>query len=90
VVEYSHSDGCSVTGGYVYRDDDIPALQDYYIYGDYCSGNIWALDYNDGAVVRNILIAESGLRIASFAEDLSGNMYILSRDGIYTLTQTTE
>ena len=70
------------------RGDKIPSLQGYYIYGDYCSGNIWALDYNDNTVTQNILLVESGLNITSFGEDLAGNLYILSREGgIYTLVQ---
>jgi glucose/arabinose dehydrogenase len=89
LVEYDHSQGCAVIGGYVYRGDQIPSLQGYYIYGDYCSGNIWALAYHDNAVTKNILLAESGLSITSFGEDLAGNLYILSRDGgIYTLVQS--
>jgi glucose/arabinose dehydrogenase len=88
LVEYDHSQGCSVIGGYVYRGDQIASLQGYYIYGDYCSGNIWALAYHNNAVTQNILLVESGLSITSFGEDLAGNLYILSRDGgIYTLVQ---
>jgi len=88
VVEYDHSQGCSVTGGYVYRGDKIPSLQGLYIYGDYCSGKIWALDYKGNAVAQNVLLVESGLNITSFGEDLAGNLYILSREGgIYTLLQ---
>jgi glucose/arabinose dehydrogenase len=88
IVEYDHSQGCSVTGGYVYRADDIASLQGYYIYGDYCSGNIWALAYNGSAVTENKLLVDSGLSITSFGEDLAGNLYILSRQGgIYTLVE---
>jgi len=88
LFEYDHSQGCSVTGGYVYRGDQIPSLQGYYIYGDYCSGNIWALAYNGSVVTENTLLAESGLSITSFSEDLAGNLYILDRQGgIYTLVQ---
>jgi glucose/arabinose dehydrogenase len=88
LVEYDHSLGCSVTGGYVYRGDKISSLQGYYIYGDFCSGNIWALNYNGNTVTRNILLAKSGLGITSFGEDLAGNLYILAREGgIYTLEQ---
>jgi glucose/arabinose dehydrogenase len=88
VVEYDHTQGCSVTGGYVYRGDQIASLQGYYIYGDYCSGNIWALAYNGSFVTENILLAESELSITSFGEDLAGNLYILDRQGgIYTLVQ---
>ena len=89
IVEYDHSQGCSVTGGYVYRGDQTPSLQGYYIYGDYCSGNIWALAYDGNVVTDNILLVDSGLSITSFGEDLAGNLYILDRQGgIYTLVET--
>jgi glucose/arabinose dehydrogenase len=88
LVEYDHSQGCSVTGGYVARGGRTPSLQGRYIYGDYCSGKIWALSYDGNAATQNMLLAESGLSIASFGEDLAGNLYILSREGgIYTLVQ---
>lgn len=89
IVEYDHSEGCSVTGGYVYRGDQTPSLQGYYIYGDYCSGNIWALVYDGSVVTDNVLLVDSDLSITSFGEDLAGNLYILDRQGgIYTLVET--
>ena len=89
LVDYDHTQGCSVTGGYVYRGDKIHSLQGYYIYGDYCSGNIWGLGYDGNVVTHNMLLTESGLSITSFGEDLAGNLYILSGDGgIYTLAET--
>jgi len=89
IFEYDHSQGCAVTGGYVYRGDQIASLQGYYIYGDYCSGNIWALAYNGSVVTENILLVDSDLTITSFGQDPAGNLYILSRQGgIYTLVQT--
>ena len=90
IAEYDHSQGrCSVTGGYVYRGDQIPSLQGYYIYGDYCSGDIWALAYDGNVVTENMLLVDSGLSITSFGEDLAGSLYILDRaGGIYTLVQT--
>jgi glucose/arabinose dehydrogenase len=89
IYEYDHSEGrCSITGGYVYGGE-IVSLQGYYIYGDYCSGDIWALVYEGDVVTENMLLVESGLRITSFGEDLEGNLYILARQGgIYTLVQT--
>ena len=73
----------------MYRGDQTPSLHGYYIYGDYCSGDIWALAYDGNAVAENMLLAESGLSITSFGEDLAGNLYILDRaGGIYTLAQT--
>jgi glucose/arabinose dehydrogenase len=90
IAEYDHSQGrCAVTGGYVYHGDQIPSLQGYYIYGDYCSGDIWGLAYDGSVVTENTLLTKSGLSITSFGEDLAGNLYILDRaGGIYTLVQT--
>ena len=88
LAEYDHSQGCSVTGGYVYRGDKVPSLAGYYIYGDYCSGNIWALLFQNNAVAQNVLLLKSGLAISSFGEDQAGNFYILSQaGGIYTFVQ---
>jgi glucose/arabinose dehydrogenase len=91
VIEYDHSQGCSVTGGYVYRGDQATSLQGYYVYGDYCSGNIWALAYDGSVVAENILLVDSELSITAFGEDLTGNLYILDRQGgIYRLIETEE
>lgn len=85
LAEYSHDDGCSVTGGYVYRGKAIASLQGAYIYGDFCSGRIWSLRRNGGQVeVKGLL--DTNLQITSFAEDLQGEVYVLSRSaGIYQL-----
>ncbi len=88
VWEYPRTGGnCSVTGGYVYRGS-IRDLAGAYVYGDYCSGRIWGLRLDGGSVGEQALLAESGLFITSFGEDLVGNLYVLSRnEGIYRLTQ---
>ena len=86
LVEYGHNAGCSITGGYVYRGPDTPSLQGVYVYGDFCSGKIWGLRYDGGVITEHILLADSGLAIASFGQDQVGSVYILSRnDGIYQL-----
>ena len=86
VAEYGREDGCSVTGGYVYRGSRLASLYGAYVYGDYCSGRIWALRHDGDEVTEHMQIVDSGLRIPSFAEDAAGELYVLSFDGtIYRL-----
>ena len=84
--EYDHSaNDKSITGGYVYRGNELPKLKGYYIYGDFISGRIWGLDPQG----NNQLILETGLPIASFGTDADKELYICSFDGkIYKLTLT--
>lgn len=72
-IEYSHALGCSVTGGYVYRGTRFPALRGLYLYGDFCSGTVWAMAPEDGT---SAVVGETGLSISSFGEDESGELYI--------------
>lgn len=80
VVEYPHSEGVSITGGYVYRGTEIPALQGRYIYGDYVSGRIWAVGYDPVAdeAIGDVLIDSSGFSIASFGQDENGEIYVVN------------
>ena len=87
VWEYS-LDGqpCSVIGGYVYRGATIPWLTGAYVYGDFCSGKVYGLRYADGMVTEHKELADTGLRIMSFAQDNDSELYLLSQgDGIYRL-----
>ena len=87
VIEYEHDEGCSVTGGYVYRGLRTPSLYGAYVYGDFCSGKIWALRHDGTLVTERLELIDSGLNISSFGEDQAGEMFILSFDGkIYWLT----
>jgi len=74
VAEYSHSEGCSITGGYVYRGAAIPSLVGTYVYGDFCSGTIWGLA---PAAPQPRVLVQSGLGISSFAEGSDGELYVL-------------
>ena len=77
VTEYAHEQGrCSVTGGYVYRGTKIPALLGTYIFGDFCSGEIWG--YRDG---NTRLLQTTELQISSFGEDRSGELYVVGYGG---------
>ena len=87
VTEYDHSLGCSITGGYVYRGARYPNLRGKYLFGDFCSGRIFALTSNgDGTFSREELLV-SALPLASFGEDEQGELYIASHGGsIYHLS----
>jgi glucose/arabinose dehydrogenase len=82
IAEYDHSQGCSVTGGYVYRGEALPALQGVYIYGDWCSGNIWAT-YRDASGAWQTLefLRRTGMSISSFGEDEAGELYVVDYSG---------
>ncbi|MDX2241921.1 MAG: PQQ-dependent sugar dehydrogenase [Leptolyngbyaceae cyanobacterium bins.302] len=75
VAEYAHSQGRSITGGYVYRGLEYSALQGVYLYGDFISGNIWALR-RSGTGWENQLLQDTSLSISSFGEDAQGNLYL--------------
>jgi glucose/arabinose dehydrogenase len=81
VFEYSHDLGCSVTGGFVYRGQDIPAARGRYFFGDFCSGRMWSFTLLDGTasdVRRDSLPVGS---LSSFGEDAAGELYVLTLEG---------
>jgi glucose/arabinose dehydrogenase len=75
VAEYDHTQGCSVTGGAVYRGTTFPRLQGTYVYGDFCSGRLWGLRF-DGTSWHSAVLLETGRQIASFGEDQVGGLYL--------------
>jgi hypothetical protein len=79
IYEYSHSLGCSITGGYVYRGP-IASLRGTYIMGDYCSGRIW-FGVGGGASWTFTQWADTTHSIASFGEDEVGNVYLANLGG---------
>lgn len=86
VYEYLHPLGRSITGGYVYRGQEYKELEGLYIYGDFVSGIIWALDYEKGKDPVNTSLAETNLRISSFGLSESKELYLTSFDGkVYRL-----
>ncbi len=88
LYEYSHSLGNSITGGYVYRGSILTDLIGKYIYADYVSGRIWALEYSEGNVVNNTELIDTDLQIPSFGVDAHNELYICAFDGnVYKLIQ---
>lgn len=89
IHDYDHGQGCSVTGGYVYRGNAIPALSGTYFFADFCTASIWSFRY-DGASISEFtdrtveLDPGGGLsidQITSFGEDGSGEIYICDLGG---------
>ncbi|MDJ0953131.1 MAG: PQQ-dependent sugar dehydrogenase [Acidimicrobiia bacterium] len=83
-VAYPHSQGCSVTGGYVYRGDEMLDLVGHYFYADYCRGQLLSFRYVDGVVgaERNWTPEVGALgAVTSFAVDNSNRLYILNSSG---------
>ena len=83
VLEYAHSEGCSVTGGYVYRGSVIPALQGLYFFGDYCQGWVRSFRYQGGSATEltDWPTLRPGGSITSFGEDAAGELYVVIQSG---------
>jgi glucose/arabinose dehydrogenase len=77
VAEYDHSQGCSVTGGYVYRGREYPFLTSIYLFGDYCSGRIWGMARDPAGGWRVAELAQADLQLSAFGEDEAGELYLL-------------
>jgi len=91
-IEYGHGEGCSVTGGYVYRGQAIPAIRGHYFYSDYCAGFLRSFQF-DGAVAgdeRQWDVGDVG-NVLSFGEDADGELYVLSGNGrVYRLVEAVD
>ncbi len=79
-ASYSHDGGsCSITGGYVYHGTSMPELDGWYVYGDFCSKKVWALNTADAS--DPVLLTTSVTGITAFGKDVDGEIYILGIDG---------
>lgn len=90
--EYSHSggNGCSVTGGYIYRGSKYPDLYGRYLFADYCSGRWWQTRRNaDGSFTTQVLANLTGYEYSAFGEDRNGELYVagLSTGRIYKIRE---
>lgn len=84
VLEYDHKQGCSITGGYVYRGKAIPKLRGTYFYGDYCSS--WIRSFRlgpDGKPIEQVEWTNFPKEDnpVSFGEDAAGEIYIVMASG---------
>jgi len=88
VAEYSHDQGCSVTGGAVYRGAALPEWNGVYIYGDYCSGMVWGLLKDSNSAWQQGQLFDTDANITSFGGDETGEIYLVSHNGsVYRLSR---
>lgn len=91
IAQYTHANGCSITGGYVYRGSNIPGLRGTYIYADYCSGNFWSLKWTGGAtatatdITSQINPNPKKTNITTFGQDSNGEMYVAAGGTVYRI-----
>jgi len=76
ILEYDHSLGCSITGGYRYRGDKNPGLLGTYFYGDFCTGLIWGATQDDTGEWTTEELLVTDLAITAFGEDEDGEIYV--------------
>jgi uncharacterized repeat protein (TIGR03806 family) len=81
VAEYDHTQGFAVTGGYVYHGAAIDSLRGHYLYADFSTGRIWALQQTGPNQYMPSELLDTNLNIASFAEDHDGELYVLDLGG---------
>ncbi len=80
VHEYTHTDGCSITGGYTYRGQALPDLAGAYFYADYCRGWVRSLRWGPGGVtdLQDWAPLAPGGPVSSFGEDARGELYVVA------------
>lgn len=91
VIVYRHLSGrCSVTGGYIYRGNASPLLARAYLYGDFCTGEIWGFDtWAANPQSSAIRLRDTAMRISSFGEDEAGELYVVDLNGaVYRISAT--
>jgi len=85
LTEYSHAANgrCAISGGYVYRGSAIPALAGWYVYGDYCSGEVWAVRATASAPATPVRLIGpgTGRLISGFGEGNGGELYLCDLNG---------
>lgn len=81
VLEYPHSQGCSVTTGYVYRGEALPDMDGVLVYGDFCSGIVWGAYRDTAGAWQSLILFDSDYSISSFGEDEAGELYLLDHNG---------
>jgi glucose/arabinose dehydrogenase len=83
IITYEHGEnGCSITGGYVYRGTAVPALYGKYVYGDFCSGHIWAATRGADGTWTSERLLNGSFPVSSFGVDEDGELYVANYNGV--------
>ena len=87
IIEYGRNLGCSVTGGFRYRGGFVPEIAGRYVYGDFCTGRIWAAEFIPGFGWNSVEALRAAINISTFGEDEQGELYVAdhTRGDIYRL-----
>ncbi|MGL6076326.1 MAG: PQQ-dependent sugar dehydrogenase [Fimbriiglobus sp.] len=80
VIEIPHSEGASITGGYVYRGKKFPKLVGKYIFGDWVSKRVWAADVRGTELVKLQEITSPLIRMTGFGQDQDNELYLVDYD----------
>lgn len=89
-ITYGRTGQCAIIGGLVYRGSAIPWLSGTYLFGDYCTGQVWALDGDAESDRRMIEIADLDTLLFSFGTDADGEVLLLTLGGpILRLVEST-
>lgn len=91
IVEIPHTEGASITGGFVYRGQKLSELNGEYIVGDWETRRVWGMKTDGDKAGERYELIDPTVRIVDFAEDSSGELYLLDHDNgsIYTLARNT-
>jgi glucose/arabinose dehydrogenase len=86
MAQYTHANGCSITGGYVYRGTRVPALRGRYVFADFCDGNLWTMRAGPNPGAKRDDTGRLGVtlsNVTAFGEGLNGELYVLANGSLY-------
>jgi glucose/arabinose dehydrogenase len=78
---YGRDQGVSITGGFVYRGQQLPELVGWYVYADYGTGTLWALRQHEDGTIEHQTLLQSDANITSFGRDADDELYICTQEG---------
>ncbi|MBA2427570.1 MAG: PQQ-dependent sugar dehydrogenase [Actinobacteria bacterium] len=90
VAQYTHDEGCSVTGGFVYRGSQYPELGGGYFFADYCSGSVYGIVAGSAGLTDPAPLLQSESSVSSWGEDDEGELYLVDIAGGRVLQLTAE